>query len=218
MKSQFWMPLALVLGLSAAAQAQPPYGYGPGAYGPSGPYGPGAYSPGSRADSSTEAAAVLREGMDKLRDFLGQQEKPNKLQVAAFLDKEIAPYFNFDQMAKWVAGPRFADMSSEQREAMAASLEARFLSALTGKLASYEGQQVRILRPRMTRPGMAIVSVGILRPGTYPSKLDFRMYKSDDGWKVYDVVANGRSAVAFYRAEFNRSMAPRTGVPNPYQR
>ena len=213
MKSQFWMPFALALGLSATAQAQSPYAHGPGAYGPSGPYGPGVYGPGSRVDPSAEAAAALREGMDKLRDFLGQEEKPNKLQVAAFLDKEIAPYFNFDQMAKWVAGPRFASMTAEQREAMAASLEARFLSALTGKLASYEGQQVRILRPRMTRPGMATVSVGILRPGTYPSKLDFRMYKSDDGWKVYDVVANGRSAVAFYRAEFNRRGAQRPGMP-----
>ena len=207
MKSYFWMPLALMLGLGGVAQAQPPMPYGPGAYGP-GPYGPSA-----RVNPAEEAAAVLREGMDKMLDFVGQEEKPNKLQTAAFLDKEIAPYFNFDQMAKWVAGPRYSAMNEEQREALAASLEARFLSALTGKLTQYESQQIRILRPRMSRPGMATVSVGILRPGGYPSKLDFRMFRGKDGWKVYDVVANGRSAVAYYRTEFNRPATPRGGVP-----
>ena len=52
------------------------------------------------------------------------------------------------------------------------------------------------------------VSVGILRPSSYPSKLDFRMYRSDDGWKVYDVVANGRSASAYYRMQLNRKAPP----------
>lgn len=203
MKPHFWMPLVLMLGLGSTAQAQTPYSYGPGSYGPSAPYGPT-----SRVNPSAEAAKELREGIDKLLAFADQEDKPNKLQVAAFLDKQIAPYFDFDLMAKWVAGPQYAAMSNEQKEAMAASLEARFLTGLAGKLANYEGQQVRYLRPRMSRRGTVSVSVGILRPGSYPSKLDFRMYKSDDGWKVYDVVANGRSAVAFYRTQANRSAAP----------
>jgi phospholipid transport system substrate-binding protein len=181
--------------------------YAPGAF------GPGAYGPAARANPAQEAADVLREGMDKLLGFLDQEETPNKLQTAAFLDKEIAPYFNFAQMAKWVAGPRYPGMNPEQREAMAAGLEARFLSALTAKLTQYGGQQIRFLRPRMSRPGMATVSVGILRPGTYPSKLDFRMIRGKDGWRIYDVVANGRSAVAYYRTELNRSTAARTGAP-----
>ncbi len=210
MKSHLWMPLVLGLTLAGAAQAQPTYGYGPG------PYGPAPYGSAARVDPAADAAAVLREGLDKLLAFLDQEEKPNKLQVAAYLDKEIAPYFDFARMARWIAGPRYAAMAEEQREAMVASLEARFLSALSLKVANYQGQQIRFLRPGMSRRGTVNVSVGILRPGSYPSKLDFRMYKSDDGWKVYDVVANGRSAVAHYRAEFNRQSAP--GQPNPYAR
>jgi phospholipid transport system substrate-binding protein len=59
------------------------------------------------------------------------------------------------------------------------------------------------------------VTVGILQPGNYPSKLEFRMYRGKDGWKVYDVVANGRSAVAFYRNELNRQQGAVTGRPYP---
>jgi len=191
--------LAVLVGFGSIAGAQPPLGPGPV---------PMPYPGVSRVDAGTEAAATLREGIDKLLDFLGQESKPNKLQVAAFLDATIAPYFDFEHMAKWVAGPRYADMDSEEREALAASLEARFLGTLTSRLAKYEGQQVRFFRPRRGPRGAVNVVVGILHPGGYPSKLEFRMYRSAGAWKVYDVVANGRSAVAFYRRDYQRSMAP----------
>jgi len=236
MKSRFWLPLAVLLGLASGANAQP-YGYAPSM----GPYG-GAPSmqpvpmPAPQAEAPrygtqvapadpreamrerlakspmVQASNTLKEGMDKLLKFMGQEELPNKLQVAAFLDKEVAPYFDFDYMAKWVAGPGYGRMSPEQRKAMAARLEASFLSSLSTQLASYKGQQVRMLRPRMGPRGAVSVNVGILRPGSYPAKLQFRMYKSQGGgWKVYDVVANGRSAASYYRVQFQQSASAPTG-------
>ena len=205
MKPYFWLSLAVVLGFGGTVQAQP-------LPGPRSMYTP--YPMASRVNPGAEAAATLREGMDKLLEFLGQEEMPNKLQVAAFLDGTIAPYFDFDYMAKWVAGTRYADMSSEQREALTASVEARFLGTFAGKLAKYKGQKVRFFRPRRGARGAVKVLVGIQRPGNYPSKLEFRMYRSGDGWKVYDVLANGRSAVAFYRQQSKRSPVP--GRPGPY--
>lgn len=197
MKTYSWFALAVLLGVGSFAQAQRPYGYGPGSYGVA-----------PRENPATEAAAVLREGVDKLLAFLGQEEKPNKLQVAAFLDKDIAPYFDFDFMAKWVAGRGYSAMSEEQRSALAAKLEARFLATMASQLSRYEGQKVRYLRPRPGARGSVNVRVAILRPGSYPSKLNFRMYRSADGWKVYDVVANGRSASASYRQQLRQSSAP----------
>lgn len=208
MKARFRLSLILLLlGLGGAAQAQPPYGYGPGVY----PPGVASYRP--RESPANQAAEVLREGIDKLAAYLEQDDKPNKLQVAAFLDKEIAPYFDFNYMAKWVAGRGFAAMGEEQREAMAATLEARFLSALATQLARYEDQTVRYFRPRLFHGGAVAVAVGILRPGSYPAKLEFRMYRGQEGWKVYDVFAGGRSASAFYRQDFQRAAAARQAAP-----
>jgi phospholipid transport system substrate-binding protein len=202
MKFHFGLPLVLILGTVGLAQAQPPYAYPPGVYGPA-----------PRVTRGEQAADVLREGIDKLLAFLGKEETPNKLQIAAFLDKEIAPYFDFGYMARWVAGPRWWGMTEERRKALAADVESRFLTVLTGQLAQYGGQQVRYFRPRMSRRGAVDVRVGILHPGSYPSKLDFRMYHSDEGWKVYDVVANGRSAAAYYRVQFNHAASAAPGMP-----
>ncbi|WP_295888668.1 ABC transporter substrate-binding protein, partial [uncultured Thiohalocapsa sp.] len=45
----------------------------------------------------------------------------------------------------------------------------------------------------------------------YPTRLVFRLKAGDSDWRVYDVVAEGRSMLAFYRAAFERLMeaAPR---------
>ena len=61
MKPYFWLPLAVLLGVCGAVQAQSPYG-------------PGPYAAGPRAHPGSEAAARLREGMDKLLAFLAQEE------------------------------------------------------------------------------------------------------------------------------------------------
>jgi phospholipid transport system substrate-binding protein len=207
MKIYFWLPIAILLGFGATAQAQPPFVPGP-------MHSP--YSAPSRVNPSEQAVATLREGMHKLLDFLGEKEKPNKLQLAAFLDSSIAPYFDFDYMAKWVAGRRYAAMTPKQRTALAASLEARFLGSLATNLAKYKGQQIRYFRPRRGASGAVSVTVGLRSPGSYPARLQFRMYRSGDGWKIYDVISNGRSAVAFYRQELRRSSMQ--GSPGAYGR
>jgi phospholipid transport system substrate-binding protein len=153
---------------------------------------------------AAEASVTLKEGMEKLLGFLAREEVPNRLQVAAFLDGEIAPYFDFDQMAKWVAGPASEGMSAEDKNAMAARLEADFLGTLASRLMDYQGQQIRMLPPRTGPRGDVSVNVALLGAQGYPSKLEFRMYKSQTGWRVYDVVANGQSAAAYYRVQFQR--------------
>jgi phospholipid transport system substrate-binding protein len=49
-------------------------------------------------------------------------------------------------------------------------------------------------------------SIAVLNPSAYPARIDFRFYRGAEGWKVYDVAANGQSAVAYYRREFRQMM------------
>ncbi len=190
----------VLLSLSWLAQAQPiPQSYG-NSYTLSYPAAHPQQNP------AEEAAKVVREGLDKLLSFLKNDE--NRLQVAAFLDKEIAPYFDFDAMAKWVAGPKYARMNESARKALAAKIESRFLSGLAKYLTRYAGQQVRFFRPRMAGFNRVGITVGILRPGTYPAKLSFRLHSTKSGWKVYDVIANGRSIATYYRMRLNHRRMP----------
>jgi phospholipid transport system substrate-binding protein len=202
MTYRFWLPLALLALSTGTVLAQGIPGWG--GYGPAA--APARTAPPAYAGS--EAFMTLKEGMDKMLAYLKQEDAPNKLQTAAFLDREIAPYFDFAYMSQWVAGPAWAGMSAADRKAMTAKIESSFLTSLSTQMAQYDGQQVRYLRPRPGPSGSVKVPLGILRPGAYPAKMTFRMYRSADGWKVYDVEANGRSAAAYYRTQLTHSALP----------
>ncbi|NEV63312.1 MlaC/ttg2D family ABC transporter substrate-binding protein [Thiorhodococcus minor] len=218
MKSRVLCSAALLVLASAPLAAQP-QGYGLSAAPGYSARAPAPYSgmpvrggaKSMAASSEMQAVAALKEGMDKLLDFLAKGTAPNNLQVAAFLDREIAPYFDFDYMAQWVAGPAYQGMAPEEKKALAAQIESDFLSTLARNLIGYDGQKVRMLRPRRGARGSVSVNVAIMQAGGYPSRLEFRMSESDDGWKVYDVVANGQSAASYYRVRFQRTARQQLG-------
>jgi phospholipid transport system substrate-binding protein len=152
-------------------------------------------------------AVALRAGIDKLLTFLNRETAPDESEFAAFLDAEIAPFFDFDYMAKTAGGRMFARLSAEEQAAATASIKASFLGKMAERLTGYTGQEVRFLPPRAGDGGRtAQVSAAILNPGSYPARLDFRLYHADDSWRVYDVAANGQSAIVHYRREMMRQL------------
>ncbi len=153
-----------------------------------------------------EAGAVLKEGLKKLLGFFSNNQVPNRQLIAAFLDKEIAPYFDFAYMTKWAAGGRYMRMSEQQKMMMEQQLKTQFLSTMAQKLSSFKNQRVKYLAPKVQGKGQVELSIAIMNRGGYPARLDFRLYKSKSGWKVYDVSANGSSALVYYRQYFRQQM------------
>ncbi len=152
---------------------------------------------------------VLREGMGKLLKYMRQTDRPNQQAIAAFLQREIAPYFDFAYMSSWVAGPMNRRMNDQQRSELAQSVKQMLLTTLAERLTSYDNQDVRFYPPRRAGQNEVKVRVAILQAGGYPANLDFRFYRGSDGWKVFDVAANGSSALTFYRQYFARKLGGR---------
>ncbi|MEW8397153.1 MAG: ABC transporter substrate-binding protein [Candidatus Thiodiazotropha sp.] len=167
---------------------------------------PGYNYPPSRLQAPTYQEAgpdtLLREGMTKLLRYLRTNENPQPQQISAFLEREVAPYFDFAYMATWAAGPMNRQMNEQQRLQLAQTIKELLLGTLAKRLASYDTQDVRFYRTRRTGDNEVKMRVGILRAGGYPATIDFRFYRSEAGWKVFDVSANGNSAVAYYRRHF----------------
>jgi len=157
---------------------------------------------------------LVRQGMGRLVSFLRQDPRPDAEQIGRFLDQEIAPYFDFAYMTKWALGKRYGYLDQRQRAAAERKLEKMFLGALAQRLGGYQNQRVKFFPPRREQGGEVSVSVGLLQPGNYPSRLTFRFYRDGDVWKVFDVAANGSSAVAHYRQYFAR--IARLQGPRPY--
>lgn len=198
MKSSYW--LFAVFLLAGSVHAIPHYGPGPMFDSGRPAAAPGAGNP----------ALVLRAGMDRLLAFLDGEQAESPENLARFLNNEIAPFFDFDYMASSAGGRMFEQMSEKEQRRMVQSVKRTFLTRLAEKLGSYDQQQVRFLRPRAGNDGRtARVSVAIINPGGYPARLDFRMYRARQQWRVFDVAANGQSAIVHFRRQLMRQAQER---------
>ena len=210
MKKSLLITACLSCLVAAAAWAQPPaYQMPARGYGyvmPQQPPAARGYQPDPKASQVNEAGVVLKAGLAKLLGFFNGPQAPTRAQIAEFLDKEIAPYFDFAYMAKWAAGASYPRMSEQQKNKMEAELRTQFLVTMAQKLSAFNQQTVRYLAPRVDGRKKVELSIAIGNHGNYPARLDFRMYKAKDGWKVYDVSANGSSALVYYRQHFRQQM------------
>lgn len=202
MKSHYWLLAGAML--AGVAHALPQYGPGPG---PAAGRGPGPYMAAPRMGNPAEA---LRTGVDRLMGFLSTGERPSEDALAGFLDSEIAPFFDFEYMTESAGGRLYERLDADAQQAMVQDIKRSFLTKMAEKLAGYDDQQVRFLPPRAGNDGRtAQVSVAVLNPGSYPSRLDFRLYRAADQWLVYDVAANGQSAIVHYRNQLMRQLQER---------
>jgi len=150
-------------------------------------------------------ADVLKRGIEQLTQYLGNRGGKNTLPLEVFVEKTIAPFFDFAYMTKWTAGRQAQFMNPQQASAMQQKLRRLFLAAMVDKLSEYRHGRVKYLRPTgNSRTGELTLRLLAYQQGSpYPQRLNFRMYRSNQGWKVFDVSSNGQSALAFYRTQFS---------------
>jgi phospholipid transport system substrate-binding protein len=172
----------------------------------------GNYYPPQEISGLEEPARVLRVGVESLTGYLNDNKGVPPEQLHAFLEQEIVPYFDFNRMAFWAAGETNRYLNPEQRQQLTIMLRERFLQTMAEELSGYKQSRIQYLRPRGNpRRGDVTLGVRVFGADSYPVQLDFKLYRGKEGWKVYDVVANGVSAVSHYRNEFSQ-LVNRYGV------
>ena len=199
------LAIFLILTASASIAMAAPY--------PS--YYQGPHKGSAPSQQAAEPAQLLKAGINKLTAFIRSGGAQDNARAAAFLRKEIAPYFDFAYMTRWAAGPAWRRMSPEQRASMQVKLAESFMTILAQQLTTYTNQPIRYFTPRGQSPDDVTVSAWIMQPSGYPTKLEFRFYRGKSGWKVFDVKAAGNSAVVYYRNHF-RNMYSQGSQPHYY--
>ncbi len=171
------------------------------------PLGPHAQYAPQQASQVQGPRQMLKERMKMLRDFLLEGGGDEKANLYAFLRDEIAPHFDFERMAAWVARPYYRDMSDRERTRLRERLQEMLLRALAAELGTYRQPLPRVdfYRPRPVRSAMVDVSARVRPVYGYPTRLTFRLYRGQDGWKVINVSRDGNSAIYHLRREFLNS-------------
>ena len=158
----------------------------------------------SRADMPPDklVQSVSTEVLDRIKSdpalHKGDFDKLQKL-----IDEKVAPYVDFERMTRLAVGRGWRDATPEQREALIREFRTLLVRTYSGAMSRVTDHQVK-MRPFRAEPGDTDV---IVRSQVAPSNgdaiaLDYRLEKTDGGWKIYDVTILGVSLVENFRNSF----------------
>ncbi len=169
-----------------------------------------------KASGTTEAPQEIIERLateilDRIKND-PQLRSGNEQKLSALVDEVLMPHVNFQRMTALSVGRWWRDASPEQKKQLMDEFRELLLRTYSGAVSSVNNQSVR-MRPMRADPDATdvIVRSEILQPGAEPVQVDYRMQKTADGWKIYDVNVLGIWLVETYRTQFNQE-ASRTGV------
>lgn len=118
--------------------------------------------------------------------------------------ERVMPKVDFDKMTRLTVGRPWRTASPEQRAALTGEFRTLLLRTYSGALAKVTDEKVRLKpsRPQDTSDSDVIVRTQIVASQGDPIALDYRLEKTDAGWKIYDLNILGVWLVENYKSEF----------------
>ena len=118
------------------------------------------------------------------------------------LEGIIAKRFDYQEMGKRTLGKHWRKLSEADRDEFVHLFQRLLSKTYAGNVDGYSGEQVEYLKERK-KGNFAEVQTAVASEKSTIS-IYYRMLKSTDVWKVYDVVIEGVSLVKNFRSQFGR--------------
>ena len=142
-------------------------------------------------------------------DVLDAIKKDKSLQsgdlskLNALVDEKVLPYVNFEKMTQLAVGRGWRQATPEQRSRLTKEFRALLVRTYSGAVSAVKDHQVQ-MRPFRAQPTETDVTVRtqVVPSRGDPIQLDYRLEKTDAGWKIYDVSVLGVWLVENYKGQF----------------
>jgi phospholipid transport system substrate-binding protein len=127
--------------------------------------------------------------------------------IITLVDTKVMPHVNFQRMTASAVGRNWRSATPEQQKRLQEEFKTLLVRSYAGALTQVKDQTVQ-LKPMRANPGDTEVVVRTEVKGKgEPIQLDYRLEKSGDTWKIYDVNVVGVWLVEQYRTSFNQEIS-----------
>jgi phospholipid transport system substrate-binding protein len=114
--------------------------------------------------------------------------------------------FDFTEMAKRSLGPNWARQTPQDQKEFVKSFTELLIDSYSDTIASYRGEKIHYLGESHDA-GSARVKTAISNSRGDDYRVEYRLHRTSDGWKVYDVVIEDVSLVNNFRSQFTRRLS-----------
>jgi phospholipid transport system substrate-binding protein len=152
------------------------------------------------ADDKHEAQQIVKNKLDAVFAVLNQQDIDQQAKKKE-VDAIVTPMFDFELMAKLTLGKKYwPDLSEEKRARYIQLYINRLKTSYLDKLTLYTDEKV-VFEPPVQVQKKVQIPTQLLSKERKTSIL-YKLYKSDEAWKVYDLEIQGVSIIRSYRSQF----------------
>jgi len=123
------------------------------------------------------------------------------------IETKVLPYVNFQRMTASAVGRNWRQATPEQQKRLQEEFKTLLIYTYAGAVSQIKDQAVEF-KPVRSRPEDTEVIVrSLVRGKGDPVQIDYRVEKSGDSWKIYDVNVLGAWLVETYRSSFAQEVS-----------
>ncbi|MEQ4617494.1 MAG: ABC transporter substrate-binding protein [Corticimicrobacter sp.] len=138
----------------------------------------------------------------------GSVRAGDRARINRAVDELILPYVDFEKTTRLAAGRHWRNATPEQRQQLAEAFRGTLIRTYSGALTQVDNQTaIQMLPFRGDADAKDVVVSSQFIQGTRPlARVDYRLEKTPDGWKVYDLNVEGIWLIQNYRNQFNQQI------------
>jgi len=122
--------------------------------------------------------------------------------ITQVVNEKILPYTDFRRTTQLAMGRAWRQATPQQQTQMVEQFKMLLIRTYSGALSQVRDQTVQF-KPFRADPGATDVVVrSVVMNNGQPVELDYRLYKTAQGWKVYDLNVAGAWLIQAYQQQF----------------
>ncbi|KND58774.1 putative ABC transporter, auxiliary component YrbC [Candidatus Burkholderia verschuerenii] len=184
MKKLFLLPLiAMFMAFCGAAQAQ-------------------------SADASnpdTLIKTVTQQVLDQIKTDK-QIQSGDINEITKLVNEKILPYTDFTRTTRLVMGRNWNTATPEQQKQIVEQFKMLLIRTYSGALAQVRNQTIQYKPFRASPDDTDVVVRSVVMNNGSPVELDYRLYETPQGWRVYDINVLGAWLIQAYQQQFNEQI------------
>lgn len=146
---------------------------------------------------------AANEALDVLKAD-GAVKACNTARINQVVNEHILPYVNFQKTTRLAAGRYWRQATEQQRTALADAFRGTLVRTYSGALTRVTSGTTVTALPFRGDPKSddVVVRTLISQPNGQPVGVDYRLEKTPQGWKIYDMNVEGIWLIENYRNQF----------------
>jgi phospholipid transport system substrate-binding protein len=134
-------------------------------------------------------------------------QKGNIPRIVDLVEKKIVPYTDMRRTTEMAMGPNWKKATPEQQVQLTSEFKGLLIRTYSGALSQLRDQTVQFKALRAAPDDKEVVVKTVVLGRGDPVPLDYRLEKTDKGWKVYDMNIMGVWLVEAYRNQFSNQIS-----------